>query len=390
MSSRKPLPTISELVKAYHDGIRGTLDKREDYHSGSVFDVWGGTAAVLFSRQAQRDRDLFRATYFGEADGADLTNLVFNRYQITRYVDALGAGTMLVQRPNASAGAGTFYAGTRIAVYGLTGRTDPLVFEVTTDTAVASGATTTTVPVNSTTPGPGQGIANGTPATVGIRIDDITWDPTWQVASITCGDGTLFELAPQFRARVLSTRTQARVGYRTAIKNALLNVGAAHVALFASNFGGAASDYGMNVAYVGDENYTGTTTLVRAGTAALEAFRIAGADLSVLPMAKGILSISAAVSLWDDPSRFPIDDLRAAMTAQAVNYFAPEAAGFAYRLDALAAAMSSGLQAVQSISFVQPLSSLTVMSGTPPVFPNTLTKWFLSPSNVTIAFSPPQ
>ena len=82
MPSTQPIPTLADLRRAYSDGIVGQRERRADTHDGSAYDLLGGMSAMLFSRQAQRDRDLFRANYFDSAEAEDLSNRGLRLYSV--------------------------------------------------------------------------------------------------------------------------------------------------------------------------------------------------------------------------------------------------------------------------------------------------------------------
>src|SRR5580698_8920452 len=120
MPSALPLPTIADHVKAAADTIRGQRDRYGDGRSGSITNHESGPTAILFARQADRDVDTFRAIYFDDADGDELTALIQGRYQtatgaplVPRILDAKGQGSCTFARPSASAGGGEFWTGTR-------------------------------------------------------------------------------------------------------------------------------------------------------------------------------------------------------------------------------------------------------------------------------------
>src|SRR5580693_466230 len=114
MPASEPLPTITDLLGVFGAGVVARTDPNADVRRGAVYDHFAGVGAILFSREAQRDRDLFRARYFDTADGADLTELVATRFGIARVLDGYGTGTALFTRDSPSAGAGTIWEGTRI------------------------------------------------------------------------------------------------------------------------------------------------------------------------------------------------------------------------------------------------------------------------------------
>ncbi len=389
MPSALPLPTIEELERAFHDGAK-SLDKRSDGRVGAVFDHFAGLGAMFFAREAQADQDLFRATYFEHADGADLTELVQVRDGIARLQDAYGTGTAFISRASAAAGAGTVWAGTRF-VLTASASGERRVYACTTDTAIGATPLASTIPVRAAIPGREGAIDADTSRNLRRTIDDPLWDTSWSFDSVACDEGTTFEPADPFRARVRQTRKDARAGYRKSIIDAAIAVGAANVALFAGDYAGAAYDHGLNVCYVGDSSYVGSAALVGDVLIALESWRVLGAPIQVLPMASGVLSIDATVRLWSDPGGLPVVELRSALTSALVNYFGGREGGFAYRLDAMAGAMTAvAPRYVQSVVWTTPSSDLAVTTGSPPQFPATLTKWRVGAGDVKLAFLGPE
>ena len=95
-------PTIAELVRAFHDGVRSTCDRYADGHEGGVYDHFAGVGAIHWSRQARRDTDLWRAIYFATAEGVDLTNLLADRYDFDRVTDSYGTGTASLARASSA------------------------------------------------------------------------------------------------------------------------------------------------------------------------------------------------------------------------------------------------------------------------------------------------
>lgn len=393
MPSPLPLPTIPELIKAFDDAVVGQKDSRADVHRGSGFDLLAGLGAILFSREASRDRDNFRDTYFDLADGDQLQALGIAKFGATsgaRAKDTFGVGSVTLVRPNASAGQGTVYAGTRIYVLNAQGLTDAKIYKVASDTPVGATALSVPVPITATTTGAGVVIfANATNGT--FRIDDPIWDTTWAVQQITCADGTVYELAPAYRSRLRQGRVDARVGYFKAIVTACQAVGAVNVFGFASDYPGGPNDYGLNVVYVGDAGFSSTQALLNACLVALEGARVAGADLQVLGMAFSAVPVTASVSLWDDPSAFNLADLTVAMTGALAAYFDGRANAFAYRIDAMGGAMREAIPSiVQNVAISAPPVDANLMftlpintPGAPLNFPFTLNRYTLGQIGIT-------
>lgn len=385
MPSRKPLPTIAELVKAFHDGIRGQRLATEDKRDGSAYDYIAGPTAILWRQQAQRDQDMARSGYFDDADGQDLSDRGLSLFRIPRIVDTYGTGTAIFTRTSTAAGAGTFWPGTRIRANGATANITTSTYAVTTRVDVSASALTVTLPVRATTFGGGVSIV-----TPNASIEDPLWDNSWTAQSLICANGTVFEKAADYRARVRALQFKNRVGFRDGIITACQNAGAGAVAAFAPNFAGDANDFGICATYIGDGNYTGTTTLVRATILALESVRVFGADMLVGAMMPVPTSIVATVYLWDDPARIETTQLQTAITNAAVREFSETGNGFAYSRDAIGGAMRLASPLVQSVAFTTPSSDATIMTGSPPSFPVTLNRYTLAPQNVAITFAGPQ
>jgi hypothetical protein len=350
MPAIEPLPTIRDLVGASADGVVGVRDANADVRRGAVYDHFGGCGAILFTREAARDRDLFRAVYLDTAEGDDLTVLVKLRFGVDRILPSFGSGTALLTRPMPGAGAGTIWTGTRILVFASVSSPAARYYAVAADVVVGAGATAVSVPVRATGTGHGSVVSLSGPGIA--RVDDPLWDPSWIVTAIQCSNGTSLESAPDLRARARSTQLAARKGYAQAITNACVAQGAGYVALFDSNFatGGGAQDNGLSHCYVADAGFQTTPRLVRACTAALDSYRVCGADLQVLGMRRASVDISATVTLRDDPGRLPSPDvaLREALSA------AFSTIRYDYDLDELSGLMAAADGNVQAVTFNKP------------------------------------
>lgn len=389
MPSQYDEPTIAELLQAFEDGIHARQDRYADIREGAVYQHWGGAAAILWSRLARRDTDLWRAIYFDSAEAVDLTNLLSDRYAFDRVLDGYGTGTALLSRPTTSAGSGTVWKGTRILVYG--DGVLPRFFVVAADKPVSASQSDVEVAIRSDRTGKGTAIDLASGAASRARVDDPLWDTTFAVESMTCGEGTEFESAAEARARFRTGRRDARVGFVEAIVAACTDVGASHALLFPSDYAGDAYDYGLNVAYVGDAGFTGTPALVNAVKVKLEAWRVLGDNLQVLPLSRANLAIDADVYLWDSPARVNQTETRALLVGAVLGYFDGKDAGFSYDRDALSGAMMKASPAVQFVTFDSPSSDVAVMqtTGGLPNFPSTLTRYSVRDEDITLRFLPP-
>ena len=391
MPSALPLPTIAELLKAFDDAVIGQKEPRANVRRGSCYDHFAGVGAILFSRQAQRDRDLFRAIYFDTSDGDDLTNLGAARFTsvAARAADTFGTGLASLSRLTAGAGAGTIYQGTRISVISLAGTSELRSYVVSQDTPVGATATSVSVPVRASVTGAGTAIAAASGGTILLRLEDGAFDATLIVQSVQCGDGTAFEQAKNYRARVRQGRLDTRKGYTKLIFSTLAAIGATNVVAFPSNYTSDANDCGLNLIYVGDAGYAAPPALVAACSLAMDNVGVYGTQLQVLAMATSALTVSAVVSLWDDPGAFNLTSVAYDIRQALVAYFDGRSNAFTYRLDAMAGAMTGASASVQSVSFTTPTADQTLTTGTPPQFPAVLTRVTLTPANVLLSFQGP-
>lgn len=382
-------PTLEELLQAFRDGAR-SADRYIDAREGAVYDHFGGVAAIHWTRQARRDTDLFRAIYFGLAEGKDLTRLLDKRYSFERIEDSYGTGTARLSRPTTVAADGTIWEGTRIVVGGPL--VEPRRYVVDADTPVGATDKQVTVDVRGESAGPGSAIAvaNGDDG-LDLRIEDPLWDSTWNVDALECTDGTALESAPEARARFRQQRLDQRVGFATAIIQACIDAGAVHAVIFPSDYGGDEVDFGLNMAYVGDASYAGTDELVRKVQIALEAFRVLGDQLQVRPLSQSDLVVAANVQLWESPARVNLTTLRALLTGATLAYFDGRTSGFSYDRDALSGAMMKAAEVVQFVTFDSPTSDVEVLATVNglPNFPATLSRYRLLPENISFNFLPP-
>lgn len=359
------------------------MDRDADDRRGSVYEYLAGPAAILWAREAARDTDLFAAKRFLHSDGADLTDIVKRRFGIDRYLDTPGTGTAILRRPN-NMTSGTIWEGTRIKT--VNANNEPQFYVVTNDTVVPAALTDAVVDVHAAVTGRGQ-IINTTSAVVA----DALWDNTWQVTLLTCGPGTDFESAEQLKARATQTRLDNRVGYEENIVLAMQDAGAVNVALFRSDYT-QSSDYGLNMCYVGDTGYTATDDLILSCRVAADAIAVYGANLQVLPMTTTALSIVADVYLIDDPSKLDTGKIYNRILASLQQYLGGATGGFVYRLDGFRGAVYRVTEEVQEFIINSP-----AVEGSPTItvdglvrFPDTLTRYTLSPNDVALTFYGPR
>jgi hypothetical protein len=367
MPSTQPLPTIRGEVQAASNALIGERDPYGDTRSGSLYNHNVGPTAVLFSREADRDKDLFEDIYFNSADGDALTTLVQQRTGIARFLDTAGIGTCTFVRPTNGGGGGSFLQGTEIQVAGTPG----MVYEVASDTTVSSTALTCMIPIQASALGTGTAIT----ATSGLTLLDPIYDNTWVPTQLICADGTDFEKAADYRARVLQTRINQRVGYIAQMTLACQSVGAAYVVPFPSQYGlgitDFTDDYGLNAIYVADDGYASPPSLVAACDAILESWRVLGADLLVGGVTNTPLTLNYLVSLTDSPSKLPTQSIRRLCAQALLAAFGPTDGGYVYSADALSSAITNASPYVQSAfvpriwqeATVYPLGALVFAAG---------------------------
>lgn len=382
-------PTLAEFIEAFEDGIRSTKDRYVDVRDGALFHDWAGVAAILWQREARRDTDLWRAIYLDGAEGNELTNLLFDRYQFDRVPDAYGTGSAVFRRPTVAAGAGAIWAGTRLAIVGE--NREPRLFVVSERKDVGASETLVTVALRADKAGAGTAVSVGTADGVTLRVEDPLWDTTWTIERMECSDGTSFEPAAAARARHRDARIAARAGFADAIVQACKDAGAQTAVLFPSDFAGDAEDVGLNMAYVGDANFVGSDALVRKVIIALERARVLGDNLQVRPLGRANLVVKADVHLWEAPARLNQEDMQRLLVGATLGYFDGRSSGFAYQRDALAGAMMRAAPLVQAVIFAQPTSDAGIMStvGGRLNFPASLSRYYVRTEDVTLTLKSP-
>src|SRR6266446_3152711 len=362
MPSNLPLPSIIELRKSFHDAVRGAKESTADGHDGSVYDHFAGLGSILWSWQAQRDKDLFTSIYFDYSSGQELTDYVLGHDKLERTEDSAGTGFIDVVRPSNSSGSGTFWKGTRVQVFH---NSTSIEYIVGKDTLVQSSDLGIQVPITASFIGSSSKIDS---SSFIVKIVDPLWDNTWTVSRIVCGEGTKFEQAADFRSRVRQTRKSNRVGYEDIIIKTCEDLGAKNIFLLRSDYAGADNDTGVNVVYVGDENYVTTDLLRNKCIVGLESVRVLGADLLVLPLSKQSLSFSLNVDLWTDPSKFDVVGVKTAIANIIIDYF--KGSQFSYDLNAITGSIRRIMpDIVQSIEYISPTigQGILVNGGAPAI-----------------------
>ena len=372
--------TIRDFLVAGRTAVRGALDKNADFRTGSDYDSLNGPTAIIWSRQSARDTDLFNSVNFNTAVGDDLTQLALRRFGKVRGVDSRGTGTVTLVRPSGGVSE-TLWTGSRFTIPG----SSPKVYRTTADALVGTSDLQVTIPIEAVSVGPGSAINLTVP--MAATVDNLFNDSTWYVRSLQCDDGTTFESAPDFRARIRQERYDARVGQTKAIITACNAAGAQNVVLFRSDYAGDSYDYGLNYCYVGDSGYNASQDLVRACALALEGVRVEGDCLQVLPMAPSVVNVTANVTLYDTPAVFDLTRLERLEYSSLLQYLNGLSGRFTYSLDGLIGAIAKPTPEVQRVSLVTPTSDASIVVGSDKNFPAVLNRYILG--NVSLNYVGP-
>lgn len=374
-----PEPTIRELLDAAGTAVRGLADKNADFIRGSDYESLTGPSAILWSRQARRDSDLFADVNFATASDQALTDMAMLRYGKQRILDSRGAGIVRLKRA-AGGDAETIWKGTRFFVPGPTAR----FYRATADTPVAAGAANIVVPIEAVDIGPGVAVSVGGNI---ARIGDQLEDSTWLVVELVCADGQLFEKAEDFRERIRRELFEARVGQTAAIIKACKRVGAANVEVFRNNYAGSEYDHALNVVYVGDLGFSSPPDLVRACVLELQGFRALGDNLQVLPMARVELDIRATLHLYDHPALFDLERIERLHVASLHHYLNGSSGRFTYSLDGIRGAIARNTPEVQQVVLTTPTADDQIVVGAAKNFPATLNRYV--PGSITLTYRGP-
>ncbi len=346
-------PKIIDLIDIASHAITGQADKNADFVRGSDYESLIGPPAVIWTREDRRDQDIFDSTKFHTAKNQELTDLVQERYGITRYIDTNGTGFAVLSRPTIGGGAGTIWKGTRISVLGGSTKT----YRTIEDTIVSSGSFQVKLDIEALVPGPGTAVI----ATSSIRLDDLPWDSSWTVESINCTDGVDFESAQDLIARVRQTRADQRVGQVKSIENVCKLAGAANAYVFRSNYGGDAIDGGLNVVYVCDLGFATPPGLVKACFLALRDARVLGDHMQVLPMAKVIINPLIDIYLATDPAFNDIERLYQIHRESVIEYLGGTSGGFSFTRNGILSALIRQTPEVQHVTIVTPASDVNIL-----------------------------
>lgn len=371
-------PTLRDFLTAYGNAIRGTRSTTADVRTGSAYDLIGGVSAIVWSRQAQRDRRLFRQVYTDTADGEDLERLVEKKYQVTRIQSTYGTGTLTLTRPAPGSAVGTIYAGTRVEYRE---KATPAVYVVSQDTIVPKTALAYPIPIRAGRTGPGVSInVDGG----WLKLPDPIFDDTLRPTGLVCGDGTDQESPTEYVARARRQKLDRRNGYSTRIIAALQEAGAEEIVLLDAHSLGEANDFGLSYAYVADSGFSTTEPLKRDCLIALDSVIVAGTDVQVLGMTPTPVSVTVTASLVEDPGGVDTLDLKQGITAALVEEFSlRRSRWWTFRADALAGLVASTSQLIQT-------ATVTTSPPEPVVqFPHVLPRYTIASTAVNITLTGP-
>ncbi len=362
MPSVDNLPGVPEFLRAF----RGELSARDGYadtHTGANYDIWGGVAAVLFSREVRRTRDIFRANYFDYARGADLNEIIAERFRDSRRSDGPGSGTAIITRSSAASGAGTIWQGTRVEAAIPNGAIR--TYLVTSNVSVGATDTAIWVPVTSVDVGTTATVDAAPSGGMMLRFADPLWDNSWSIQRLICAPGDVGESEEEAKARIRQHRLDSRVGYPKYIVQACKDAGASNVVLFGSDFldtppssspiiGSLSSGYGdvgLNRVFVGDTGYASNHSLLVKCRRAIASSAVLGTATHVWGMTPVSFTCSVTAQLWDDPGNFDQDGVKAEIANAIANYFSSSANAYYFRYVAIQGAVMRSVRAVQTLSF---------------------------------------
>ncbi len=376
MPTSAPLPTLEDFRQAYSKTLIGSRDSRLNTRTGGGYDLVGGSSALLWSRQARRDLQLFRECFRDTASGAALDRHVEPIYQVERTLATYGTGIAIYQRASAAT-AGTIYTGTRIEVCG---DASPSEYVVTEDTDVIIGQLTAPVPIRAARTG--KGVATNVGAGESIRLGDSVFDSGFTCISLVCGDGTEEERDPDYIARASETRADRRVGYQDRIVQICKDEGAHYVVALDAGTFGPDNDFGLNYVYVADSGFSSTTALKKDCFLALEAALVGGNDTQVLGMTLTDVTLTVAVTLWDDVGNVDTGELRLRIIAALRNEFQNRAEFWLFRNEELGGIVQQNAEVQVAVVTSSPAEPAAA-------FANSLPRYVLGPNAVTVTFSGP-
>jgi len=367
MAAAEPLPTLEEMLDAFAGAVSARR-RVADLEEGSLYDLAAGVGALLWMRQAARDQDEFRNIYFRTAREEHFDRYIARKFPgKERTLASAGTGYALLSRPASTAGGGSFLDGTRILVGGGTSR-GPSTYVIQGTQPVPAGDLTARVLISATVAG-AAGQVDALRGDVPIlRIEDPLWDNTWRVDRLVCGSGTELESVDAARARITRARIDERNGFNRAIVDRMKLAGASRVVMFRSDANGATEDVGLNMVYVGDDNWQTSAALLLACRLAMPGVAVAGTSVQVLPMGSVDLDVDVLVRLWRPPAQ--LDQVTAQRSAQAAveEYFVARENPFLWNKSGISGSVARAVRGVQGVdvtaSLAEPVPALVHTAGT--------------------------
>jgi hypothetical protein len=376
MPAARPIPTLESFLQAYGASVHADAGSERNLRRGSGYDKLGGPAALLWAREATRDRDVFRQCYIETANGEALSRLVERKYGAERTEAGFGTGTAIFTR-HTSGTSGTLYAGTRVLLATDEGRPRP--YAVASDTPVDSSTLSLPVPIRATKQGPGVAVATST----GLSLGDSVFDAGLKVTYLACADGTEDEPKAEYIDRARSERLDRRVGYRKRVEQACIDAGAANVVILDAGAFGEAADFGVTHVYVADAGFSTPSALLTACRLAVDAVHVAGCDVQVLGMAITPLTTTATITLWDQPGTLDQIAIKRNALNALLAEFLRRTDAWLFRYDALAGAVFGTSSAIRDV--VVTSSPAEPVAG----FVSVLPRYVLSGTDVTLTLVAP-
>ncbi len=350
MPSELNVPVLPELL----DAAAAELWSRRqtaDAHRGSLYDIQAGVGAILWIRQAVRDRDSVRACYDDAADGDVLEWRVKRKGGHARIQATRGSGTALLQYPAVARPPGTYtlLAGTRIGI--AQGSQIPRFYRLSQDSVVLQTESGKLAPIEAVEVGPGTAIDSNSLNDPRMWWEDEIHDSNWSIASVSCSDGAARETNQEFLARWRQGKLDRRAGYKKTISDVCISAGASFVALLESDYVDGGDDLGVNRIFVGDASFQSSAALLRSCRLAVDSARVLGCDTTVWGVARTPAAFALTAHLWDQPSNVDQAAVRTAVQDGVLHYLTGRDSAFSFKRDGARAAILQACPEVQTLDF---------------------------------------
>ena len=377
MPSTKPLPTVSQLLEAGAVEIQ-SKQSAANVRRGSSYDLHVGTGAILWAREAERDRKLFEKNYLLTSDGDWLEWRIQKQGGPPRIQGTKGKGRASLTRSSLAGGTGKLLAGTRIFV-SLPGHEKPMQYSIALDTE-AEGLSVA-VPIKAVQPGPGSAIV-ASQTNARVWLEDIASDD-WTVESLQCQDGTVQESDDAYRARYWAERKAHRVGSRQAIYDACLKAGAVHIALFDSSAFVGQSGNGINRCFVAFSGLQYDEALLVRCRLAVDKARAKGCVLTVGGMVATPAVFDLTIALQGSLVDYNTDELLQNVRSAVLEYFEARNSPYLFALDGVLAEIARAVPEASAV-VVNSAPSDTATSGVLQLA--TLPVYSVQPTDISVTF----